>query len=163
MESWPRGFAEDAAGGITLMNVNRKVRVLLAKPGLDGHDVGAKIVVRALMEAGCEVIYTGLRKSPEEIARTACDEDVDVIGLSILSGSHIPICRRLRALLCEYGLEDTLWIVGGNVPKRDHGELKALGVDAVFSVGTPLQSVVDFIRENFHESENGNRAQTHLE
>ena len=122
-------------------------RILLAKPGLDGHDVGAKIIVRALMEAGYEVIYTGLRKSPEEIARTACDEDVDVIGLSILSGSHLPICRRLKNLLQEHGIEDVLWIVGGNIPKRDHEDLKALGVDEVFSVGVPLQTVVDFVRE----------------
>lgn len=130
------------------MTTNRRIRVLFAKPGLDGHDVGAKIVVRALMDAGCEVIYTGLRKTPEEIIRTACDEDVDVIGLSILSGSHIPICRHIKALLEETGLRDVLWIVGGNIPQSDHEDLKRLGVNAVFSVGTPLQSVVDFIREN---------------
>ena len=126
---------------------NKPVRVLFAKPGLDGHDVGAKIVVRALMEAGFEVIYTGLRKTPEEIVRSACDEDVDVIGLSILSGSHIPICRRVKALLEESGLEGVLWIVGGNIPKKDHEALKGIGVDGVFAVGTPLQSIVDFIRE----------------
>ncbi|MBN2563298.1 MAG: cobalamin B12-binding domain-containing protein [Phycisphaerae bacterium] len=125
----------------------RRVRILFAKPGLDGHDVGAKVVVRALMEAGFEVIYTGLRKSPEQIVRSACDEDVDVLGLSILSGSHIPICRRIKALLQENDLTNVLWIVGGNIPKKDHEALKALGVDAVFSVGTPTQSVVDFIRE----------------
>ncbi len=129
------------------MDGGKKIRVLLAKPGLDGHDVGAKIVVRALMDAGCEVIYTGLRKSPEQIARAACDEDVDVLGLSILSGSHIPICRRLEALLQEYGLTDVLWLVGGNIPRRDHDELKSLGVDAVFAVGTPTQAIVDFVRE----------------
>ena len=122
-------------------------RVLVAKPGLDGHDVGAKIVVRALMEAGFEVIYTGLRKSPEQIARTACDEDVDVLGLSILSGSHLPICRALKGLLKEYGLENVLWLVGGNIPPQDHAALKELGVDAVFAVGTPTQAIVDFIRE----------------
>ena len=126
---------------------NKPVRILFAKPGLDGHDVGAKIVVRALMESGFEVIYTGLRKSPEEIVRSACDEDVDVIGLSILSGSHLPICRRIKTLLQENDLSDVLWLVGGNIPKRDHQALKALGVDAVFAVGTPTQSVVDFIRE----------------
>jgi methylmalonyl-CoA mutase C-terminal domain/subunit len=126
---------------------NKPVRVLFAKPGLDGHDVGAKIVVRALMEAGFEVIYTGLRKTPEEIVRSACDEDVDVIGLSILSGSHIPICRSVNALLEESGLEGVLWIVGGNIPKKDHEALKGIGVDGVFAVGTPLQSIVDFIRE----------------
>ena len=129
------------------MKAGKKIRVLLAKPGLDGHDVGAKIVVRALMEAGYEVIYTGLRKSPEQIARTAADEDVDVLGLSILSGSHVPICRRLKALLQEHGLTDILWLVGGNIPRKDHAELKSLGVDAVFAVGTPTQAIVDFIRE----------------
>ncbi|MGB2985944.1 MAG: cobalamin B12-binding domain-containing protein [Phycisphaerae bacterium] len=130
------------------MKGNKRIRILFAKPGLDGHDVGAKIVVRALMEAGFEVIYTGLRKTPEQIARTACDEDVDVVGLSILSGSHLPICRRLAALLSEYGMEDVLWIVGGNIPKGDHEELKGLGVDSVFPVGTPTQSIVSFIRES---------------
>lgn len=128
------------------MNGGRKIRVLLAKPGLDGHDVGAKIVARALMQAGFYVIYTGLRKSPEQIVRSACDEDVDVLGLSILSGSHIPICQRLKALIEEYDLTDMLWIVGGNIPHQDHQALRALGVDAVFSVGTPPQSAVDFIR-----------------
>jgi methylmalonyl-CoA mutase C-terminal domain/subunit len=129
------------------MNVDKKIRVLVAKPGLDGHDVGAKIVARALMEAGFDVIYTGLRKSPEQIVRSACDEDVDVLGLSILSGSHLPICRRVKALLQESGLTDILWLVGGNIPQQDHEELKALGVDAVFAVGTPTQAIVDFIRE----------------
>jgi methylmalonyl-CoA mutase C-terminal domain/subunit len=114
---------------------------------LDGHDVGAKIVVRALMEAGFEVIYTGLRKSPEQIVRSACDEDVDVLGLSVLSGSHLPICRRVKALLDEQGLTDILWLVGGNIPRRDHDALRALGVDAVFAVGTPTQAAVDFVRE----------------
>ena len=129
------------------MNAKRKIRVLVAKPGLDGHDVGAKIVVRALMEAGFEVIYTGLRKTPEQIVRTACDEDEDEIGLSILSGSHVPICRRMATLIGEHGLEDKLWLVGGVVPKQDHHTLIELGVHAVFPVGTPPQSIVDFIRE----------------
>jgi methylmalonyl-CoA mutase C-terminal domain/subunit len=129
------------------MEGGRKIRILVAKPGLDGHDVGAKIVVRALIEAGFEVIYTGLRKSPEQIARSAADEDVDVLGLSILSGSHIPICRRLKELLREYRLTEILWLVGGNIPQKDHEELKRLGVDAVFAVGTPTQAIVDFIRE----------------
>ena len=129
------------------MRGGRKTRVLVAKPGLDGHDVGAKIVVRALMQAGFDVIYTGLRKTPEQIARTACDEDVDVLGLSILSGSHIPICRRLKGLLQEHGSTDVLWLVGGNIPHKDHEELKTLGVDAIFAVGAPTQAIVDFIRE----------------
>lgn len=129
------------------MASDRKVRILFAKPGLDGHDVGAKVVVRSLMEAGFDVIYTGLRKTPEEIVRRAHAERVDVLGLSILSGSHIPICRRVKTLLEEHGLQDILWLVGGNIPDQDHEELKKLGVDGVFSVGTPLQSIVDFIRD----------------
>jgi methylmalonyl-CoA mutase C-terminal domain/subunit len=126
----------------------KRIRVLIAKPGLDGHDVGAKVVARGLRDAGFEVIYTGLKKSAQEIARSACDENVDVIGLSVLSGTHIPFCDRLVPLLSEYGLDDKLWIVGGNVPKKDHERLKALGVDAVFPTGSPLQSIVDFINEN---------------
>jgi methylmalonyl-CoA mutase C-terminal domain/subunit len=129
------------------MPSDKRVRVLLAKPGLDGHDVGAKIVARALMGAGFDVIYTGLRKSPEHIVRSACDEDVDVLGLSILSGSHVPICRRVKTLLAEHGLTDVLWLVGGNIPQRDHAELTALGVDAIFPVGTPTDSIIDSIRE----------------
>ena len=127
---------------------NRRHRILLAKPGLDGHDVGAKIVARLLMDAGFEVIYTGLRKSPEEIVRTACDEDVAVIGLSILSGSHIPICRRVARLLEDNGMENMLWIVGGNIPKADHEELRTLGVDRVFAVGTAPDAIVAFLRES---------------
>lgn len=129
------------------MGSRDRVRVLIAKPGLDGHDVGAKIVARALMDAGFEVIYTGLRKTPEQIARTAADEDVDVVGLSILSGSHLPICRRLKTLFEQYGLADVLWVVGGNIPPQDHAELAALGVAAVFGVGTPTQRIVEFLRE----------------
>jgi methylmalonyl-CoA mutase C-terminal domain/subunit len=125
----------------------RKIRILIAKPGLDGHDVGAKVVVRALMDAGYEVIYTGLRKSPEEIAAAARDEDVDVIGLSILSGSHLPFCRKLRGLLRDYKIGDRLWLVGGNIPRRDHQGLTDLGVDGVFSVGSSLESIVEFINE----------------
>ncbi len=129
------------------MSTDRKIRVLLGKPGLDGHDLGAKIVARALMEAGFEVIYTGLKKSPEEIATMARAADVDVIGLSIMSGSHMSVCRRLKDLLHEHGLDDTLWIVGGNIPSGDHKRLKELGVDGVFAVGTPPESIVEFIRE----------------
>ena len=129
------------------MTAGKTIRILLAKPGLDGHDVGAKVMVRALMEAGFDVIYTGLRKTPEEIVRSACDEDVDVLGLSVLSGSHIPICKRIKTLLEENDRGDILWLVGGNIPKKDYEELKSFGVDGVFPVGTPLQSAVDFIRE----------------
>jgi methylmalonyl-CoA mutase C-terminal domain/subunit len=128
------------------MNAKR-IRVLIAKPGLDGHDVGAKVVARALVDAGFEVIYTGLKKSAEDIARVASHEDVDVIGLSILSGSHLPLCKKLKELLPEYALDDKLWIVGGNIPKQDREDIKRLGVAAVFPTGTPLQSIVDFIHE----------------
>ena len=125
----------------------KKVRILVAKPGLDGHDVGAKVVVRALVDAGFEVIYTGLRQSPEMIANAAREEDVDVIALSILSGSHIPICERLAELLDEYGLGDCLWIIGGNVPSQDHDALRAIGLDAVFNTGSKLEDIVAFIKE----------------
>ncbi len=125
----------------------RKIRVLVAKPGLDGHDVGAKVVVRALVDAGFEVIYTGLRQSPEAIAEAARDEDVDVIALSILSGSHIPICQKLKTLLDEYGLGDRLWIIGGNVPDQDHDTLRDIGLDAVFNTGAKLDTIVQFIKE----------------
>lgn len=124
-----------------------KVRVLIAKPGLDGHDVGAKVVVRALMDAGFEVIYTGLRKSVKDIAETARDEDVDVVGFSILSGSHLPLCRRFAGLRGEYGIESKLWLVGGNVPKRDYEKLTGLGVNGVFAVGSSLSAIADFIKE----------------
>jgi methylmalonyl-CoA mutase C-terminal domain/subunit len=131
---------------MNMMANDRKIRILFAKPGLDGHDVGAKVVVRTLMAAGFDVLYTGLRKTPEEIVRRARAERADVLGLSILSGSHLPICRRVRTLLDEQGLKDILWLVGGSIPDKDHAELKALGVDGVFPFGTPLQAIVDFIR-----------------
>lgn len=127
---------------------SKRIRVLIAKPGLDGHDVGAKVVVRALMDAGFEVIYTGLKKSAEEIARAASQEDVDVIGLSVLSGSHLPLCRKLKTKLEEEEIADKLWIVGGNIPRKDHDELKKLGVDAVFATGTTTETIVSFLREN---------------
>ncbi len=126
----------------------KRIKVLLAKPGLDGHDVGAKVVARSLMDEGFDVDYTGLKKTPEEILHRAADEKVDVLGLSILSGSHIPICAQVSDLKRDHGLSDLLWIVGGNIPERDHVCLKELGVDAIFAVGTPLQTITDFIREN---------------
>jgi methylmalonyl-CoA mutase C-terminal domain/subunit len=124
-----------------------KTRILLAKPGLDGHDVGARIVVRSLMDAGSTEIYTGLKKTPEEIVRRAVQENVDVLGLSILSGSHLPLCREIRDLLAGAGLDNVLWIVGGNIPSQDHRDLEALGVAAVFGVGSSPQDIVDFVRE----------------
>ena len=130
------------------MSKTDRIKVLLAKPGLDGHDVGAKVVVRALLDAGFEVVYSGLRKSPEEIAGQAAAEDVDVVGLSILSGSHVPLCRRLRELLMERELGDKLWIVGGNIPEDDRGVLRQLGFSGVFPTGSSLDDITSFIREN---------------
>jgi len=122
------------------------IRVLIAKPGLDGHDVGAKVVCRALMEAGMEVVYTGLRQSPASIARAARDEGVEVLGLSILSGAHLPLCRRTAEELARAGGADLLWIVGGVIPPGDREALRALGVDAIFPTGSPLEAITEFIR-----------------
>jgi len=124
-----------------------KTRVLIAKPGLDGHDVGAKLVCRALMEAGMEVVYTGLRQSPEAIARAAAQEAVDVVGLSILSGAHVPLARKVKEALRAQKLEDVLLVVGGNIPRCDHEQLEALGVDAIFPTGTDFAAIVGFIHE----------------
>lgn len=125
----------------------RRIKVLLAKPGLDGHDVGGKVVVRALREAGMDVVYTGLRKLPEEIAKLAKAENVDVIGLSILSGSHIPLCKRFRELWDEYDLGTRLWLVGGNVPEKDWEALRDIGVDGLFPTGSKLSDIVAFIED----------------
>jgi len=130
------------------MSADRRIRIVVAKPGLDGHDVGAKVVVRALMDAGFEVIYTGLRQPPEAVARVALEEDVDVIALSSMAGSHIPFCQRLKPLLEEAGLADKLWMIGGNLPKQDHEALRALGFKGVFPTGSKLDDIVRFIREN---------------
>ena len=130
------------------MSDDRHVRVLLAKPGLDGHDQGAKVVARAMMDAGFEVIYTGLRQTPEQVARIALDEDVDVIALSSLAGSHLPFCTKLAPLLREAGLDDKLWLIGGNLPAQDHDALRALGFAGVFPTGAKLAEIVDYIREN---------------
>ena len=128
--------------------MERPIRVLIAKPGLDGHDVGVKVVARALKDAGMEVVYTGLRKTPEEIVERAREDGVDVIGLSILSGSHLSLCRRLRELLADSDVGNRLWIVGGNIPRQDHDTLREIGVDAVFPTGSRLEDIVNFIREN---------------
>jgi methylmalonyl-CoA mutase C-terminal domain/subunit len=122
-------------------------RILIAKPGLDGHDRGAKVVVRALLDAGFDVIYSGLRQTPEAVAEAASKEEVDVIGLSSMAGSHLDYCRRLKPLLEEKHLGDKLWIIGGNIPANDEGELKSLGLDGVFPVGSPLDDIVSFINE----------------
>lgn len=126
----------------------KRIRVLVGKPGLDGHDVGAKVLVHALIEAGFEVVYTGLRQTPEKIAARAREENVDVVGVSILSGAHIPLCRRLREELQQNGLYDKLWIVGGNIPEEDRMVLRQLGFRGVFPTGTRTGDVVSFIRAN---------------
>jgi methylmalonyl-CoA mutase C-terminal domain/subunit len=126
----------------------RKVRVLIAKPGLDGHDRGAKIVARALRDAGMEVVYTGLRQSPEQIVSAAVQEDVDIVGLSILSGAHLPICRRVVDLLRENGLPGIKVFVGGIIPAQDIPELKQIGIAEVFLPGSSLENVVRLASES---------------
>ncbi len=126
----------------------RKLRVVIAKPGLDGHDRGAKVIARALRDAGMEVIYTGLRQTPEMIAATALQEDADVIGLSILSGAHNHIAPRLMDLLKAKGLDDVLVVIGGIIPDVDVPKLKEIGVRGIFQPGTPMQEIVDFISAN---------------
>jgi methylmalonyl-CoA mutase C-terminal domain/subunit len=124
------------------------IRVLVAKPGLDGHDRGAKVIARALRDAGMEVIYTGLRQTPEMIVNAALQEDVDCIGLSILSGAHNAIVPRVTGLLKERGASDILVVLGGTIPEQDTEFLRAQGVAAIFGPGTSLETTVKFIREN---------------
>jgi methylmalonyl-CoA mutase C-terminal domain/subunit len=126
--------------------MDKRIRVLVAKPGLDGHDRGAKIVARALRDAGMEVIYTGLRQTPEQIARAAVQEDVDAIGISILSGAHNTIVPRICELLRTEGMDDVLLLVGGIIPEEDIPGLKAQGVAEVFQPGASTQDIVEFIR-----------------
>ena len=127
-------------------------RVLIAKPGLDGHDRGAKVIARALRDAGMEVIYTGLRQTPEMIATAAAQEDVDVIGLSILSGAHNTICPQLMKLLAEKGMSDVLVLVGGIIPEQDIPALKSAGIAEIFLPGTSTQDIVAFIRKRITAS-----------
>jgi methylmalonyl-CoA mutase C-terminal domain/subunit len=134
-----------AAGG--------RIRVLVAKPGLDGHDVGAKVVCRALADAGMEPIYTGLRQSPQAIAEAAESNRVHVVGLSILSGAHLTLCGKVAEELRARGLGDLLWIVGGNVRAQDRAALEELGVDGVFPTGTRFEDIVGFIRERVGKAE----------
>jgi methylmalonyl-CoA mutase C-terminal domain/subunit len=124
---------------------SRRIRVVIAKPGLDGHDRGAKVIARALRDAGMEVIYTGLRQSPEQIVAAAAQEDADVIGLSILSGAHLPICRRVVELLRERGMGSVRLFVGGIIPSQDIEELKRIGAAEVFLPGASTQDVVQSI------------------
>ena len=126
----------------------RKIRVVIAKPGLDGHDRGAKVIARALRDAGMEVIYTGLRQTPEQVVAAALQEDADAIGLSILSGAHMHICPRLMELLREKGLDDVLVMVGGIIPDVDIPKLRTAGVKGIFLPGTPMQDIVTFINDH---------------
>jgi methylmalonyl-CoA mutase C-terminal domain/subunit len=132
-----------------MRNMNeRKIRVLVAKPGLDGHDRGAKVIARALRDAGMEVIYTGLRQTPEMIAAAALQEDVDAVGVSILSGAHNTLCPRIVQLLREQGMDGCLVLLGGIVPQEDIAKLKGEGVAEIFLPGTSTEDIVKFLREN---------------
>jgi len=133
------------------MKSTRKIRVLIAKPGLDSHDRGAKVVARALRDAGMEVIYTGLRQTPEQIAETALQEDVDIIGLSILSGAHKALFPRIMELLEQKGLTDVMVFAGGIIPEEDVLELKKLGIKEIFGPGTPTETIIQFVLENIPE------------
>ena len=130
------------------MPAEKKIRVLVAKPGLDGHDRGAKVIARALRDAGMEVIYTGLRQTPEMVVSAALQEDVDVIGLSILSGAHNAILPRVMELLRQNKMDDVLVVIGGIIPDQDIPGLKQAGVAGIFLPGTPMNEIVEFIRKN---------------
>ncbi len=126
----------------------RKIRVVIAKPGLDGHDRGAKVIARALRDAGMEVIYTGLRQTPEQVVAAALQEDADVIGLSILSGAHTKICPRVMELVRQHGLDDVLVLVGGIIPSVDVPMLEAIGITGIFTPGSTMKEIVDFIERH---------------
>ena len=128
--------------------MTRPIRVLVAKPGLDGHDRGAKVVAAALRDAGMEVIYTGLHQTPEQIVETVIQEDADAVGLSILSGAHMTLVPRIAALLKEQGIDDVVLVVGGTIPADDIPELKRLGVSEIFTPGSPVQEIIDFIQNS---------------
>ena len=130
------------------MQSKRRIRVLIAKPGLDSHDRGAKVVARALRDAGMEVIYTGLRQTPEQIAETALQEDVDVIGLSILSGAHKTLFPRIMGLLKKQDLTDVMVFAGGIVPEEDTDEMKKLGIKEIFGPGTTTDAIIQYVRDN---------------
>ncbi len=130
------------------MQSKRKIRILIAKPGLDSHDRGAKVVARALRDAGMEVIYTGLRQTPEQIVETALQEDVDVIGLSILSGAHRALFPRIMELVKQKGLTDVMVFAGGIIPEEDIPEMKKLGIKEIFGPGTPTETIIKFVFEH---------------
>ena len=136
----------ERALSVNFRAVARKIRVVIAKPGLDGHDRGAKIIARALRDAGMEVIYTGLHQTPEQIVETAIQEDADAVGISILSGAHMTLVPRILEGLKENGAEDVLVVVGGTIPKEDSDELKQRGVAEVFTPGAPTSEIVDFLK-----------------
>ena len=127
---------------------DKTIRVLVAKPGLDGHDRGAKVIARALRDAGMEVVYTGIRQTPEMIAEAALQEDVDVVGMSILSGAHMALFPRVMELLRQNGMDDVLVVAGGIIPDEDMPKLRELGIRGVFGPGTTTDTIVEFIREN---------------
>ena len=127
--------------------MSRRIRVVVAKPGLDGHDRGAKIIARTLRDAGMEVIYTGLHQTPEQIVETAIQEDADAVGISILSGAHMTLVPKILTLLKEQGAEDVLVVVGGTIPADDIAELKRLGVAEVYTPGAPTAQIVNFLKE----------------
>lgn len=130
------------------MKPTRPIKVVLAKPGLDGHDQGAKVVVRAMLDAGFDVHYTGLRQTPEQIVDAALRKGADVIALSSMAGSHLPFCTKLKPLLEAAGLGNRLWVIGGNLPAQDHDSLRALGFKGVFQTGSRLDAICDFINAN---------------
>jgi methylmalonyl-CoA mutase C-terminal domain/subunit len=143
---FPRHEPEKDPAMSTDASSQSKIRVVVAKPGLDGHDRGAKIIARALRDAGMEVIYTGLHQTPEQIVETVIQEDADAVGLSILSGAHMTLVPRVVELLHEQGVDDVVITVGGTIPAEDIPELKSLGVAEVFTPGAPTQAIVEFIR-----------------
>ena len=139
-------MAADAETATEERPTERRIRVVVAKPGLDGHDRGAKIIARALRDAGMEVIYTGLHQTPEQIVETALQEDADAVGISILSGAHMTLVPRIATLLKEQGAEDVILVVGGTIPADDIPELKRLGVSEIFTPGSTTQEIIDFIQ-----------------
>jgi len=128
--------------------MNERLRVVVAKPGLDGHDRGAKVIARAFRDAGFEVIYTGLRQTPEQIVNAALQEDADVVGLSVLSGAHMTLCPRIMELMKKEGLDEVLVVVGGIIPDHDIEKLKAIGISEVFQPGASTEDIVTYIRQN---------------
>jgi methylmalonyl-CoA mutase C-terminal domain/subunit len=130
--------------------VEKKIRILVAKPGLDGHDRGAKVVAQALRDAGMEVIYTGLHQTVDQIINTAIQEDVDVVGLSIMSGAHLPICQKLMKKMKEKKIDDIMVVVGGVIPKRDIPSLQQIGIKGIFPGGTPFDESTQWIKEHVH-------------